>query len=72
MFEGITEGQTIRIHFTGSTQGLAMRVRYEGFDDVAHHLSGLGVLEGAQMFAYPDGGGWALSNGRALTAVEEV
>lgn len=73
MFEDVTTGQTIRIHMSGSTQGLAMRVTYDGTDGAAHHLSGIGVMSEAKFFAYTeDGETWALSNGRMLTKVEEV
>lgn len=68
MFDGIPEGTEVRIHFAGSTQQLAMRVRYNGTSEGLHSLSGLGAMSGVDFTATDS----ALTNGRALSKVEVV
>lgn len=72
MFDTITTGQTVTIRFAGSTQGLAMRVRYDGEYDGLQHLSGLGFMADVHLTADTDADGWTLSNGRRLFSVTPV
>ena len=68
MFEGIKAGDTVRIHFAGSTQTLAMQARYNGRVNGLHSLSTVGVLAGTDFTATDS----ALSNGRRLAKVEKA
>ena len=72
MFDEITTGQIVRIHFDGSTQGLAMRVRYEGECGGTRRFSGLGVMADAKFTVLHTGHGWSMGNGRAVTKVEAL
>lgn len=72
MFENIATGTTVLLRMAGSTQGLAMRVVYDGELSGTHHLHGIGVMAGVEFTAEADADGWALGNGRRLFAVEAV
>jgi hypothetical protein len=72
MFDNIETGTTVLIRFEGSTQGLAMRVQYDGNFDGMHHMSGLGVMADARIVATEGRDGWTLTTGRRLFAVEAV
>lgn len=65
-------GQKVRIHFAGSTQGLAMRAEVTEVSEGRVHFAGLGVMSEARFYAFNSGGGWRLSNGRAISKIERA